>query len=248
MLKNVLHERVTAWGDLLRTLLAGLKKELSNFNKIRVNESKIKTKKEEEEKKGQCNRNLVWLQRLKRWKAKGTSCIFYLLVFGLRCAGASLQMSASQKANQKKELWSGERAFEKEYIYRRCNVAHQATWIMRDSRWEGGWIRSAPKWEGWWKRWVCFAGAFVRDHSCSSISGLSFVSLCCTEQVLLHMGFQGANLWLGATMTKLSPQIISRKLAKHQAKVCLCLYFPRASESIEKLKDIAQVSWLVNCI
>jgi len=44
---------------LLRTLLAGLKKELSNFNKkIRVNESKIK-KKAEEEKNSQCNRNLV---------------------------------------------------------------------------------------------------------------------------------------------------------------------------------------------
>lgn len=108
VLKNVLHKRITAWEDLLRTLLAGLKKELSNFNNIRVNESKILKKEAEEEKKGQCNRNLVWLQRLKRLKAKGTSCVFYLLVFGLRCTGASLQMSASQKANQKKQLWSEE--------------------------------------------------------------------------------------------------------------------------------------------
>lgn len=43
---------------MLRTVLAGLKKKLSNFN-IRVNESKFFFKKRKEEKEGQCNGNLV---------------------------------------------------------------------------------------------------------------------------------------------------------------------------------------------
>lgn len=197
-------------------------------------------KKSEEEKEGQCNRNLVWLQRLRRWKAKGTSCVFYLLVFGLRCTGASLQMSASQKANQKKQLWSGECAFEKEYIYWGCNVAHQATWIMRGSRWEGGWIMSAPKWEGWWQRWGRFAGAFIRNYLCSSTLGLSFGALfavqnkCCWTR-----DFKEVISSLEPRMTKLSSQTISSKLAKHWAKVRFCLHFPRASENIVKLKGIA---------
>lgn len=149
-------------------------------------------------------------------------------------------MSASQKANQKKQLWSGDCAFEKEYIYQGCNKAHQATWIMRGSRWEGGWIMSAPKWEGWWQRWVHFAGAFIRNHLCSSTLGLSFGSLFAVQNECgWTWDFKELTSGLEPQMTKPSPQTISRKLSKHWHKVHFCLHFPRASENTVKLKAIA---------
>lgn len=113
--------------------------------------------------------------------------------------------------------------FWKEYIYQGCNVAHQATWIMRGSRWEGGWIMSAAKWEGWWQSWAFFAGAFIRNHLCIRTLGLSFGSAVqneCFGTWDYKELISGVEPW----MTKLSPQIISRRLAKHWAKVLFFIF------------------------